>query len=54
MRNVKTEMKKWKRQKQYKDKKKKSEKLSKADLHELMGTNRPTYNRGRGGAFRQN
>ncbi|WBL16434.1 hypothetical protein [Sutcliffiella sp. NC1] len=33
--------------------KKKEEKLSDRDLRELMGTNRPTYARGRGGAYRQ-
>ncbi|AST93019.1 hypothetical protein BC6307_18020 [Sutcliffiella cohnii] len=33
--------------------KKKEEKLSDQDLRELMGTNRPTYARGRGGAYRQ-
>ncbi|MCT6831631.1 MULTISPECIES: hypothetical protein [Bacillus amyloliquefaciens group] len=31
----------------------KSQKLSKRDLEDLMGVNRPTYKRGRGGAFRQ-
>lgn len=29
------------------------EKLSKRDLRELMGTNRDTYKRGRGGATRR-
>lgn len=29
------------------------EKLSKHDLRELMGTNRDTYKRGRGGAIRR-
>ncbi|ASP26457.1 hypothetical protein ACJGE4_09790 [Bacillus velezensis] len=32
---------------------KKSQKLSKRHLEDLMGVNRPTYKRGRGGAFRQ-
>ncbi|MEH7490848.1 hypothetical protein [Neobacillus niacini] len=29
------------------------EKLSDADMRELMGMNRPRYSRGKGGAFRQ-
>lgn len=33
--------------------KKKQERLSDKDLRELMGTDRPTYARGRGGAYRQ-
>lgn len=32
---------------------KKPQKLSERDLANLMGVNRPTYKRGRGGAFRQ-
>ncbi|MEK4025801.1 hypothetical protein [Sporosarcina sp. FSL W7-1283] len=33
--------------------KKRNERLSERDLAELMGTNRPTYERKKGGAFRQ-
>ncbi|KAF6601637.1 hypothetical protein V7685_17535 [Bacillus velezensis] len=32
---------------------KKPQKLTERDLENLMGINRPTYKRGRGGAFRQ-
>lgn len=32
---------------------KKPQKLTERDLENLMGVNRPTYKRGRGGAFRQ-
>ncbi|WP_166460954.1 hypothetical protein [Bacillus velezensis] len=32
---------------------KKPQKLTESDLRNLMGINRPTYKRGRGGAFRQ-
>ncbi|AMQ71836.1 MULTISPECIES: hypothetical protein [Bacillus amyloliquefaciens group] len=32
---------------------KKPQKLTERDLKNLMGINRPTYKRGRGGAFRQ-
>jgi hypothetical protein len=31
---------------------KKKEQLSEKDIKELMGTNRPTYKRGKGGAIR--
>ncbi len=31
----------------------KSEKLTQSDLDELMGINRPTYKRGKGGAYKQ-
>lgn len=31
---------------------KKQEKLSKKDIEELMGLNKPTYKRGKGGAIR--
>ncbi|MEC1106234.1 hypothetical protein [Bacillus velezensis] len=33
--------------------KKKPQKPTESDLRNLMGINRPTYKRGRGGAFRQ-
>lgn len=33
--------------------KRKPERLSEYDLRELMGQNRPTYSRGKGGAYRQ-
>lgn len=33
--------------------KKRNERLSEWELAELMGTNRPTYGRKKGGAFRQ-
>jgi len=36
-----------------KPKKPKSERLSKLEIHSLMGINRATYRRGKGGAFRQ-
>ena len=36
-----------------KRKKKKPEKLSARDLRELMGVNRPTYDRKKGGAYIQ-
>ncbi|MGG1128576.1 hypothetical protein [Bacillus velezensis] len=32
---------------------KKPQKLTERELENLMGVNRPTYKRGRGGAFRQ-
>lgn len=32
---------------------KRNEQLSRQDIEELMGVNRPTYKRGRGGALRQ-
>lgn len=36
-----------------KRKKKHHERITKQDIEELMGVNRPTYKRGRGGALRQ-
>ncbi|MGY3717050.1 hypothetical protein ACWE42_16170 [Sutcliffiella cohnii] len=62
--SLRDQLKDWKKQRalekqsKYKKKnatpsKKKEEKLSDKDLRELMGTNRPTYARGRGGAYRQ-
>ncbi|WP_169910993.1 hypothetical protein [Evansella clarkii] len=51
MRNLKTEMKRLKKQQQ-KKKSKKKEELTDKDWQELMGANRPIYER-RGGAIRQ-
>ena len=36
-----------------KPKERNDERLSNHDLRELMGVNRPTYSRGKGGAYRQ-
>ncbi|QAS52824.1 hypothetical protein [Halobacillus litoralis] len=36
-----------------KKRKRKSESYSQRDIEELMGINRPTYRRGRGGAIKQ-
>ena len=36
-----------------KDKHKSKERLTDSELRELMGANRPTYSRKKGGAFRQ-
>ncbi|WP_163538291.1 hypothetical protein [Gracilibacillus sp. YIM 98692] len=44
-------MKKSKQPKQKRNKK--QEKLSQSELKELMGVNRPTYKRAKGGAIRQ-
>ena len=33
--------------------KKQKEKLSQSDLRDLMGMNRPTYKRGKGGSYKQ-
>ncbi|WP_169911205.1 hypothetical protein [Evansella clarkii] len=52
MRNLKTEMKRWKNQKQKNKPKEDKDKLSDRDLKDLMGINRRTYER-RGGAIRQ-
>ncbi|WP_088033499.1 hypothetical protein [Evansella clarkii] len=52
MRNLKTEMKRWKKQQQKKKPKKQKDKLTDRDWRELMGSNRPIYER-RGGAIRQ-
>jgi cytochrome c553 len=51
--NVLKEQKKKKRKKKAFRPKQYKEKLSDRDLQELMGIYRPTYSRGRGGAYRQ-
>ncbi|WP_153732551.1 hypothetical protein [Sporosarcina obsidiansis] len=40
-------------QKGTRTRKKRNERLSERDLLDLMGTNRPTYGRKKGGAYRQ-
>ncbi|MCT2535697.1 hypothetical protein NC661_06510 [Aquibacillus koreensis] len=47
------ELTKWSENKHKKKNKKKRENLSKSDLIELMGTDRPIYKRGKGGALKQ-
>ncbi|RKD22564.1 hypothetical protein BEP19_09900 [Ammoniphilus oxalaticus] len=42
-----------KKKKRRKPQKRRSERLSTRDIEGLMGVNRPTYARGRGGAYRQ-
>lgn len=41
------------RKEKHKKRPKRNEQLTKQDIEELMGVNRPTYKRGRGGALRQ-
>ncbi|RKD20974.1 hypothetical protein BEP19_14925 [Ammoniphilus oxalaticus] len=42
-----------KKKKRRKPQKRRSERLSTRDIESLMGMHRPTYARGRGGAYRQ-
>ncbi|MFC0188220.1 hypothetical protein ACFFJY_07990 [Fictibacillus aquaticus] len=52
MNNFKQQLKNWKHKHQPAKKKVENE-LTERDLKELMGMNRPTYTRGRGGAMKQ-
>lgn len=55
-RTLKEQLKDWKRnKKEYRSKpqKRRAEVLTESDIKGLMGVNRPTYTRGKGGAYRQ-